>query len=283
MNGRRPPGEWWLSPAERTRVVKDRDSWWTVLVVDPVAVRLLGPVARLPRVTPVGLTAAGGACGLAAAALFLTGRLALGGVAFFLRYLLDQMDGKLARLRGSASQLGGFLDGLTDVVVTPLAFICLAIRIGDGVGHFGLLVFVLLPSVALLEAWIRLWWNAVSFGSGRQHAPVPAVLAGVRTERLRAWFHRHRLVSTPETVEAEVITLVLAPLITSVHLVRLAFGLSLALYLYLIAVKVFWTTTTLRDRPAVQTWHGTTIAGDGERGQADSASGHSDPGSARAG
>ncbi len=93
---------------------RDRDSWWTVLMVDPAAVRLVRLLARTPT-TPGQLTAAGGMFAVAAAAAYLTGdpRWAWGGsVLFQVGFLLDCMDGRLARLTGQASVTGAWLSAL---------------------------------------------------------------------------------------------------------------------------------------------------------------------------
>lgn len=92
---------------------KPRDAWWTVLLVDPLASRLVLPIANRTRITPNQVTLLAFACGLAAAAAFLRGdhpALLLGAVLFHLSFVLDCVDGKLARLKGSGSMFGMWLD-----------------------------------------------------------------------------------------------------------------------------------------------------------------------------
>lgn len=86
---------------------KPRDSWCTVLIVDPVALRLVRLLARSTPATPGQLTAAAALLAFVTAGAFLTGdrTLALAGAVLFLAaYLLDCMDGKLARLTGSRAR-----------------------------------------------------------------------------------------------------------------------------------------------------------------------------------
>ncbi|MDA2812257.1 CDP-alcohol phosphatidyltransferase family protein [Nocardiopsis sp. RSe5-2] len=103
----------------RERTYKKRDSWWTVYLVDPVASRLVLFTANRTSVTPDHLTIAALLLGCAAA--FSFGRadvlgLVLGAVVFHISFLLDCMDGKIARLKGNGTVFGSWLDYVFDRV-----------------------------------------------------------------------------------------------------------------------------------------------------------------------
>ena len=101
----------------RDRTLKERDSWWTVYLVDPIAVRLVRPVANRTSVTPNQLTVLALFLGLGAAVCFALGYrefLLLGAVLYYLSFLVDCMDGKLARLTGTESVFGAWVDYVTD-------------------------------------------------------------------------------------------------------------------------------------------------------------------------
>ncbi|WP_046469956.1 CDP-alcohol phosphatidyltransferase family protein [Allosalinactinospora lopnorensis] len=101
----------------RERTCRDRDSWWTVWMVDPLAVRLVRLVANRTSVTPNQLTVAVLFFGLGAAACFALGLwqfLIAGAVLYYLCFLLDCMDGKLARLTDRESLFGSWMDYLFD-------------------------------------------------------------------------------------------------------------------------------------------------------------------------
>lgn len=101
----------------REHTYKRRDAWWTVLFVDPVASRLVVPVANRTRITPNQLTVAALVLGLLAAASFSSGSwpaLAIGALLFHASFTLDCMDGKVARLKGSGSTFGAWLDYILD-------------------------------------------------------------------------------------------------------------------------------------------------------------------------
>ena len=95
---------------------KQRDYWWTVLAVDPVAV----PVTRLlakRHVSPDTVTWISLLFGLAVGPAFAFGtRLALivGGVLFYVSFMFDCVDGKLARALQVSSARGKRLDEIAD-------------------------------------------------------------------------------------------------------------------------------------------------------------------------
>ncbi|MDE3719776.1 CDP-alcohol phosphatidyltransferase family protein [Nocardiopsis sp. N85] len=101
----------------KARTLKERDSWWTVYLVDPIAVRLVGPVANRTSITPNQLTVVALFLGLGAAVCFALGYrqfLLLGAVLYFLSFLVDCMDGKLARLTGTETVFGAWVDYVSD-------------------------------------------------------------------------------------------------------------------------------------------------------------------------
>ena len=96
---------------------KSRDSWWTVWLVDPLASRLVRFTANRTSITPNQLTLAALFLGLLAALCFLRADwywLLAGAVLFHLSFVLDCMDGKIARLKGTGSVFGSWLDYVFD-------------------------------------------------------------------------------------------------------------------------------------------------------------------------
>ncbi len=96
---------------------KKRDYWWTVLATDPVAVPLVGFLARRRWLTPDQVTAFALVAGLAVGGAFATGTragLIAGGILFYVAFLFDCVDGKLARALNVTSAKGEALDHLAD-------------------------------------------------------------------------------------------------------------------------------------------------------------------------
>ncbi|WP_131737857.1 CDP-alcohol phosphatidyltransferase family protein [Actinomadura roseirufa] len=103
----------------RQRTYKARDAWWTVLLVDPLASRLVKITANRTRVTPNQLTVGALVLGLAAGACFTVASwpwLLAGALLYHLSFTLDCMDGKIARLKGTGSVFGAWLDYIFDRV-----------------------------------------------------------------------------------------------------------------------------------------------------------------------
>ncbi|MGW7751975.1 CDP-alcohol phosphatidyltransferase family protein [Streptomyces violaceusniger] len=104
--------------AEVRRITeKKRDAWWTVMLVDPVATPLVRWTARHTRATPNQLTWGAFLVGLGSAACFAQGDwrwLLLGAVLYHVSFIFDCMDGKLARLTGTGSVFGAWLDFVFD-------------------------------------------------------------------------------------------------------------------------------------------------------------------------
>ncbi|GGQ56517.1 CDP-alcohol phosphatidyltransferase family protein [Couchioplanes azureus] len=101
----------------REQTYKPRDAWWTVLLVDPVASRLVRLVSPYRWITPNLLTSLATLLGLGAAACFsLQERwwLAAGALLFHVSFVVDCMDGKIARLNGTGSVFGAWFDFMFD-------------------------------------------------------------------------------------------------------------------------------------------------------------------------
>ncbi|MQS08107.1 CDP-alcohol phosphatidyltransferase family protein [Streptomyces alkaliphilus] len=104
-------------PHVREITQKKRDAWWTVLLVDPVATPLVRWTAIHTRLTPDAITWLALLLGLGAAACFALADwqwLLLGALLYHLSFVLDCMDGKLARLTGTGSIFGAWLDYVFD-------------------------------------------------------------------------------------------------------------------------------------------------------------------------
>ena len=110
------------------RTAKRRDAWWTVLLVDPLAIRLVRLVYPYRWITPNLLSLVAFVLGLGAAACFaLQDRwwLVGGAVLFHLAFVIDCMDGKIARLNGTGTIFGVWFDFIFDRIRVILCTIAL--------------------------------------------------------------------------------------------------------------------------------------------------------------
>ncbi len=93
------------------------DIFTTRLFFDPLAVPLTILFSRVRWISANLVTFSALFPGLAGAWCFATGRFGWGAAGYYLFFLLDSVDGKLARLRGAADPLGAFYDFMVDRVV----------------------------------------------------------------------------------------------------------------------------------------------------------------------
>jgi phosphatidylglycerophosphate synthase len=103
----------------RQRTYKSRDAWWTVLLVDPLAVHIVRWVAPYRRITPNMISVVAFTFGLGAAVCFAFGTpwwLVAGALLFHVAFVLDCVDGKVARLNGTGTVFGAWLDYMMDRV-----------------------------------------------------------------------------------------------------------------------------------------------------------------------
>ncbi|MEU8526158.1 MULTISPECIES: CDP-alcohol phosphatidyltransferase family protein [Streptomyces] len=138
---------------------KKRDAWWTVLLVDPVATRLVCWFARFNWITPNRVTWAALFVGLGSAALFLKGdyqSLAIGAALYHVSFILDCIDGKLARLKGNGSVFGGWLDYVFDRIRVLFCALALMggqfLRTGEPIFLLAALVVVFLDMLRYVDA-----------------------------------------------------------------------------------------------------------------------------------
>lgn len=96
---------------------KKRDYWWTVLVVDPVAIPLTRLFARRGWLTPDDVTIVSLILGLLTGLFFAVGErwaLVTGGLVYYASFVFDCVDGKLARTLSLSSARGQALDAMAD-------------------------------------------------------------------------------------------------------------------------------------------------------------------------
>src|SRR5690606_9914877 len=136
----------------RERTYKSRDAWWTVFLVDPLAARLVVWTANRTNITPNQITFGAGVLGLGSAVAFAMADwpwLVLGALLFHLSFVLDCMDGKIARLKGNGSVFGAWVDFVFDRI---RFFGCMmALFIGQWAATGEVVFLLLMPVVTFLD------------------------------------------------------------------------------------------------------------------------------------
>lgn len=186
----------------RTR--KPKDILWNRLVARPLAAVLLVPLGAT-RVTPNQITLltllvfAGGAALLALGPGWRALLISAGVIE--VAYVLDCVDGQLARLKGTSSPVGAHLDFLMDELKAFLLVAAVGVRLWLGTGQSRWLVealcgLVVVASAISLTTFLRrpeyaaATGAAVGLGAGDYGAgfaqPAPAVATGRRVSPVRA-------------------------------------------------------------------------------------------------
>lgn len=248
---------------------KRRDAWWTVLLVDPLASRLVQLVAGGRWVTPTRLTGTAFLLGLVAAAAFMqatAGWLVLGAVLYYTSFVIDCMDGKIARLRGTGSVFGSWLDFLLDRV---RVVICIVALFGGQFQHTGDARF-LYAAIGVTFLALFGYLNGAETDKARARmasraAPVsPVSPVSPHTSpngslpgpvgQLRAVLHRHRIrLNLVSGVEFEMALFVVAPLVAAATGAGAVLAVSVVAGALLIGFELaligrFWLTARSFDR-----------------------------------
>jgi CDP-alcohol phosphatidyltransferase len=158
----------------RARTYKDRDAWWTVWLVDPVAARLVRLVAPYRWITPNRLTMAAFVVGLAAAGCFGQRWLVAGALLFHLSFVIDCMDGKVARLTGTGSVFGGWLDYVFDRLRVVACAVALT---GAEYAHTGRLAYLWAGGLVIFLDMFR-YLNALQIGKVKNEMRVRLAVPG---------------------------------------------------------------------------------------------------------
>lgn len=253
-----------VSTAQVQATYKQRDAWWTVLLVDPIAGRLVRILSGVSWLTPTRLTGFAFLLGLGAAASFreaTAGWLVVGALLYHASFATDCMDGKLARLRGTGSMVGSWLDFLLDRV---RVIICTVALFGGQYLHTGDAAYLLVATgVAFLALFIYLNGAETDRAKAKMTGPAAgpggaqASLNGYRLPpavgQLSGFLHRHRIrLNLVSGVEFEMAVFVVAPLFAAAFgsgaimwVTGVAAGLLIAFELALIAR--FWLTARSYD------------------------------------
>jgi phosphatidylglycerophosphate synthase len=112
-----------------------REEWWSRVFATPMANMILSVVADWRFITPNRLTILSFALTMTTAFLVLIGdpeNLVLAAFVLQIAYIIDCMDGQLARYRDLPSELGSLLDKWSDFVKFPFIVVALTLHASDG-------------------------------------------------------------------------------------------------------------------------------------------------------
>ncbi|NUR87824.1 MAG: CDP-alcohol phosphatidyltransferase family protein [Nonomuraea sp.] len=221
---------------------KPRDSWWTVYLVDPLACPVALLVANRTRLTPNALTVFSLILGAACALCLAAQELAAGALLFYLSFMIDCVDGKIARLKGTGTPFGLWLDYVGDRIRVVLCSAGLAygqyaatgdvtyVVVGSAVAVLDLFRYVNAPQMKRVREAVR--EARGEFETPREHVPHPQTFM----RRLNRFLARHRVRSHLFSgIEFHAAVFVVAPLLGAAALIPM----TLAASVLLLANEVF--------------------------------------------
>ncbi len=206
----------------KRKTLKPVDAWWTVLIIDPLAIRLMWVLIRLfPRVTPHAITSASLLLGGISAYLFYMGFF-LGGALFYqLAFIMDCVDGKLGRLQNTSSPAGSFWDGFVGDMVYGLNLMAITLSRRIGLRPEILLLGIFMLFLRALSNYTNLYVKRPERGV---HAPF--------TPASDSWLRRHRLLAPMTFPDRHAILFLFGPLTgLLVHSMVLVASMDLAILL----------------------------------------------------
>lgn len=209
---------------------KKRDGWWTVLIVDRVAFPLTWLIANFTNITPNQITFLSTSLGIASAFFFIqpgNKLLVVGLATFALSHLLDCVDGKLARLKKTESEIGGYIDVIKDRIIIILNLFALSIRNYFLEKNLRILILALL--FALLATHVRLFSlyyhkikkkkkrrrQIISFSQSKSYLLQFFV---TRIQNVRKFLHSKRIKMVPYVYEIELMAIMLGALFNQLQL-----------------------------------------------------------------
>jgi len=113
------------------KTFKPRKEWWSRVFASPIANFILSGIADWPCITPNRLTLLSFIVTMLVAVLISLGvskNLWVAGIILQLAYIIDCMDGQLARYCQTVSKIGSFLDKLSDYIKFPMVLLGLTIN-----------------------------------------------------------------------------------------------------------------------------------------------------------
>lgn len=134
---------------------------------------------NIPMLLPNIITAGNLFCGILAVLLAIYGNPFIAAYLIFLGMLFDFFDGKVARVTGTASKLGGYLDSFADIITFGVAPMVIVYFVSPSLYRQEILFFFFLYAVCGISRLIRYTFNTkIIKGETFLGLPIPAA-AGI--------------------------------------------------------------------------------------------------------
>ena len=172
--------------AELRLSVKERDDFFTTFFVSTWSPYVVRVAARL-RLTPTVVTMISVAFAVAAAVLFAVGgrpALVAGAVLLYLGFVLDCVDGQLARYTRNFSAWGGWLDTMADRAKEYVVYAGLGVGATQAGHRYGWALAIAAMTLQTVRHMTDTWYGVLHDEAARR--PRPAATGGGIGDRLNA-------------------------------------------------------------------------------------------------
>lgn len=198
------------------------DTWWTVIITDPIAIRLLYLIINRTSISPNEISLIAISLVFISALLFSMGSyiwLLLGAFLWQISFILDCMDGKLARLKNKITKKGYLLETIHTQIECSICPLALAY------GQFVRTEDFTYITLLLLALFIFNAYFLLSITTEKTEYYQPAVkkiiykkekliyILAKKYLQLKEKFNQHRLIPLPTATEASAILCFIAPLL----------------------------------------------------------------------
>ncbi len=183
------------------KVLKKKDAWWTVLVIDRIAIPLtLFTANYLPFISPNTFTILSLLVSLTAAYSFFNGHMLQGVLLYELAFLFDCIDGKLASLTQKQSLKGLWLDKIADKLRLFFNTVALSLKC--------------CPLIGLTFVFLYLWdeIDAITYENMAIKNRKDKYDKINKTTGLSGLLLKHRLALLPSAVEMDTLAFFIGPL-----------------------------------------------------------------------
>jgi phosphatidylglycerophosphate synthase len=226
-------------------------SIWTRLTVDPLVMPLAERLGPVGAITPNLVTMCAGFLAVGAAACFVVGWFKLGGLLFILRYLVDCLDGQIARVQARSSARGAALDLTVDVVGISVVYACLASYLISRDLMAAGLALTLMASVVVYN-WALAYRKSLAKTTDLSGDGGAGGTFTTNVPILRQWTlfcARIGMSPLPWAVEAEILALGLGPLLLPHSLVPYVLICVLAFYFFanIVNIRRIWRIAGAMD------------------------------------
>jgi phosphatidylglycerophosphate synthase len=211
------------------KVFKQRN-WWDLIINLKIALFITQFFANRTKITPNQVTFISFLLAVFAGIAFFKDCFILGAFLYQFSYILDIVDGSLARVTKQTSKFGAFFDVFTDWIKAPILFVVLFIKLNQ----YNLLIILLL---LLFFSCLVNKYNDMLFYQGSK-----SITKDIENKTSKSFIGKYFLFmknnniqAFPSTIEVEGLLLFLYPIFQNLIFVYLAF----AILIFQISIKFF--------------------------------------------